>query len=345
MTNEDQFHMVKSTHRGLLAMLAALCCMVAAPGLAAERSSADKNPGAERGYAQRVAAEQYLYAVAAGDAKAVAQSIHEDELAQLRKRLVDDMKLEADRGESVVRTRLFGAGMPLLDIERMTPQNFFIALTARLRISGREFGQVDWLDAVGDSGGMVQMVGRLVPRTDRGTVRVPVLVSIVPWGKDWKAALPLELQAQIDDLRAGRVNSPRVAPAVAVAATPGAPPTTAPAANASASNSANPPEILDLFADAEKNLKAAQCDNYYKDRMSPNFRNSTGAKALRALITACENRAELREQLITALQLARAGTPRFQYAGTRAIYDLSGQGLPYPALIVEQVNKRWYIAE
>ncbi|NJN00229.1 MAG: hypothetical protein HC793_00660 [Aquincola sp.] len=34
-----------------------------------------------------------------------------------------------------------------------------------------------------------------------GTVRVPVVVSIVPWGKDWKAALPLELQAQIDDLR------------------------------------------------------------------------------------------------------------------------------------------------
>ena len=39
--------------------------------------------------------------------------------------------------------------------------------------------------------------------------------------------------------------------------------------------------------------------------MSPNFRRTTGTKALRALIQACENRDELREQMLTALQLAR----------------------------------------
>ena len=102
--------------------------------------------------------------------------------------------------------------MPLTDIERLTPQNFFAALAPRLRFGGREFDRVDWLEAVGDSGGMVQMVGRLIPPKDQGTVRVPVVVSIVPWGKDWKAALPLELQAQIDDLRTGRVNPRRPAP-------------------------------------------------------------------------------------------------------------------------------------
>ena len=29
----------------------------------------------------------------------------------------------------------------------------------------------------------------------------------------------------------------------------------------------------------------------------------------------------------------------------RAIYDLRGQGLPFPQLLLEQVDKRWYIAE
>lgn len=339
--------MMTSRNKGPLAVLLALCCAaLASPVLAADRSGTDKNPGAERGYAQRQAAEQYLYALASGDTKAIAQSIHEDELEQLRKRLVEEMKLEADRGESAIRSRLFGPGMPLIDIERLTPQNFFIALTPRLRFGGREFGKVDWLDAIGDSGGMVQMVGRLTPPKDRGTVRVPVLVSIVPWGKDWKAALPLELQAQIDDLRTGRVNAPRTAatPVVTPTPTPGTPAPAVATPPAAAAN-ANPQEILELFDKAEANLKAAQCDDYYRDRMSPNFRTSTGSKALRTLIKSCETRAELRGQMITALQLARAGTPRFQYSGSRAVYDLSGQGLPYPALILEQINKRWYIAE
>lgn len=337
--------MVKSANRGRVAVLVAVCCLaMAAPALTADRSGADKNPGAERGYAQRVAAEQYLYALASGDAKAIAQSIHENELEQLRKRLVEEMKLEADRGESAVRSRLFGPGMPLVDIERLTPQNFLIGLMPRLRLSGREFDRVDWLDAIGDTGGMVQMVGRLIPPKDRGTVRVPVLVSIVPWGKDWKAALPLELQAQIDDLRAGRVNAPRTPVAPAVAVTPGTPPP-ATAPPAAAATNPNPKEILELFDKAEADLKSGRCDDYYRDHMSPNFRTSTGAKALRTIIKSCESRAELREQMITALQLARAGTPRFQYSGNRAVYDLSGQGLPYPALILEQVNKRWYIAE
>jgi hypothetical protein len=60
---------------------------------------------------------------------------------------------------------------------------------------------------------------------------------------------------------------------------------------------------------------------------------------------ACENRDTLREQMQTAIDLARARAPRFQYEGTRAVYDLAGQGLPYQALVLELVDKRWYIAE
>jgi hypothetical protein len=321
-----------------LALLAALFCCTAwsVPAQAGDGTGA-----------QQRAAEEYLAVLSSGDPKAVALSIHQDELEQLRKRLVDEMKLEADRNDSLVRTRLFGAGMPLVDIERLTPQNFFATLAARLRMGTREFERIDWLAAVDDSGGMVQMVGRGKPAKDHGNVRVPVLVSIVPWGKDWKAALPLELQAQIDDLRTGRVRLPNVVapPATAAVASTGAATGATGTAAPKPETSASPQAILELFRAAEENLQAARCEEYYDKQMSPNFRRTTSAKALRALITSCQNRESLRQQLTTALQLARNVMPRFEYAGTRAVYDLRGNGLPYASLVLEQVDKRWYIAE
>jgi hypothetical protein len=194
---------------------------------------------------------------------------------------------------------------------------------------------------------MVQMVGRLIPRKDQGTVRVPVVVSIVPWGKDWKAAVPLELQAQIDDLRTGRVSA-RGAPVAAVppVAAPTAPaPVPAPATSTAPKTSAIPQAMVELFDKAEKNLKEMNCDAYFDDQMSPNWRRTMGAKARRALVKTCETRETWREQTLTALRLAREGTPRYEYQGTRAVYDLTGQGLPYPSLVLEQIDKRWYIAE
>lgn len=306
--------------------LVVLCCIAVAPLCRAGDGSSS----------QQKAAEALLAAQAAGDAAAMAQAIHESELELLRRNLVSEMKLQADRNETLLRDRLFGSGMPLAEIERLTPQNFFVALARRLRFGGRTFQSVDWLEAVSDSGGMVQMVGRLKPARDLGTVRVPVVVSIVPWGKDWKAAIPLELQAQIDDLRSGRV---RVnAPAVAAAATP-APP------SAPVAGGGSPQAVLELLRVAEENLRAARCEDYYGRQMSPNFRRTTAPKALRTLVSSCESRPEIRERLLTALQLARQVTPRFEYAGTRAVYDLRGQGLPFDALVLELVDKQWYIAE
>ncbi len=345
--NEDWFHMARLRLPGLVLGFVAACCIaISTSATAAEKGAPPQNAAAENSGAQRKGAEEYLAALASGDPAAIAFTIHQSELEQLRKRLLDDMRTEADRNDSLIRTRLFGAGMPLTDIERLTPQNFFVTLAQRLRFSGREFESVDWLEAVKDSGGMVQMVGRLKPPKDRGTVRVPVLVSIVPWGKDWKAAMPLELQAQIDDLRSGRVRTPGPRPAPpagsatadAGAATPSTAPTTIAAGT-------NPKAIVELFDAAEKDLNAADCDNYYDKRMSPNFRKTTGTKALRTLVKTCETRQPLRAQMLTAIRFAREGTPRYEYAGTRAVYDLSGQGLPYPALVLEQIEKRWYIAE
>jgi hypothetical protein len=320
------------------------CIAISVSALAAGHvSAADKAESPQASATQRAAesqrraAEEYLGALAGGDARGIALTIHPDELAALRSRLLSDMQLEADRNESLTRARLFGAGMPLADIERLTPQNFFAALAQRLRYGGREFESVDWLAAVSDSGAMVQMVGRLKPAKTQGTVRVPVVVTLVPWGKDWKAALPLEWQAQIDDLRTGRV---RAGTPATVAAAPAA----APAMPGVATN-ASPQAILELLAAAEANLKAARCEDYYDKQMSPNFRRTTGTKALRTLVSACEKRETLRQQLLTAFAAARTGTPRFEYAGTRAVYDLREQGLPFASLVLEQVDKRWYVAE
>jgi hypothetical protein len=337
---EDWFKMPKFKAAFSLVWLAAGCCIAwSGVALAADGSSA-----------QRAAAEEYLAAVAAGDARAMAQAIHKDELEALRKRLVDEMRLEDDRNDSLLRSRLFGSGMPLAEIERLTPQGFFVALAQRLRFSGRAFERIEWLGAVPDSGSMVQLVGRAQPPKEMGSVRVPVLVSLVPWGKDWKAALPLELQAQIDDLRTGRTRGP-----AATAANPGISSTTVigtgtgagtgAAPPAAATASPNPQAILDLLKAAEDNLVAARCATYYDKQMSPNFRRTTAVKALRTLVAACESREALREQLLGAVRIARTLAPRYEYAGTRAVYDLSGQGLPFRTMVLEQVDKVWYIAE
>ncbi|MDQ2639599.1 MAG: hypothetical protein M3Y79_03325 [Pseudomonadota bacterium] len=289
---------------------------------------------------QQQAALQYLAAVTAGDPQAMALAIHEDELVKLRTQLLDRMKLEADRDETITRRRLFGDGMPLVDLERLTPQAFFVTLSQRLRFGGREFEKVEWIEAVNDRGSMVLMVGRLVPLEDMGDVKVPVMVSIVPWGKDWKAAMPPELLAQIDDLRAGRTSvGPR--PAVAAAPAAGAPS----GESAAPSRPATPQTIITLLDEAEKNLQAGRCEAYYDKQMSPNFRRTTGARALRTLISSCETRESLREQYLAAIRLAREREPRFEYGGTRAVFDLAGSGLPYRSWTVELVNDRWYIAE
>ena len=278
---------------------------------------------------QHRAAEEFLAAVASGDAQAIAQTIHPDQLDLFRKRLLDEMRLESDRGENVIRGRLFGVGRPLTELERLTSINFFAALAGRLQPGGRRFEQVEWLAAIPDSGGMVQLVGRGRPPKDQGTVRVPVLVSIVPWGKDWKASVPLELQAKLEDLVQGRAQVQ--------------------AAGRIASDSeplpANTQGIIELLKLAEANLMAGSCEDFYGKQMSPNFRKTTSVKALRALVTSCETRPETRERLLSALRVARDLSPKYDYAGTRAVYDLRGQGLPFPQLLLEQVDKRWYIAE
>jgi hypothetical protein len=323
--------------------------LLLAAGLAGPSWAADKVAGD-----QRRAVEQFLDAVASGNPQAVAMAIHADDIEALRTRVLTLLRDEAKKGDSTIRGRLFGPGLPLSEIERFTAINFYAAIGRKLFITAREYSDAKYLGSVPDSNGVVQVVMKGEQPRDHGKVLVVNTVAIKPWGKDWKAAMPSEIEAQIDDLITGRRSNfamvprgsdpspPRTAAAVAAAAGSGTSPGSA---SPTASEGATLPGIVALLDGAEKALNAGNCEQYYKEHMSPNFRRVTSKKALEALIGSCKNSMATKEMLTSTVHIVRSLAPKFEYQGQRAVYDLAGQGLPYERFALEQVDKRWYIAE
>ena len=184
-----KFPAVKSLFSLAMAWTLALGCLSSTPASAAENVTA----GQER------AAAEYLAAVAAGDAQAVAFAIHPTELDRLRITTVQKLREEAGRGESAMRVRLFGDGMPLGEIERLTSVNLFRNLARKLNVRSRVYEKLEGLTAVRDGNQLHLIVKGRQPR-ERGRVEVVELVTLLPYGKEWKAAIAPELEAQIDDL-------------------------------------------------------------------------------------------------------------------------------------------------
>jgi hypothetical protein len=102
---------------------------------------------------------------------------------------------------------------------------------------------------------------------------------------------------------------------------------------------------VELLSEAEKSLTEGRCEAYYTQQMSPNFRRVTGKKALEALVASCQNSMGTRQLLLSTLHIVRGLEPRYENESQRAVYDLSGQGLPYQTFSLEQVDKHWYVAE
>jgi hypothetical protein len=313
-------------------------CLLLLPALvllSAPAAAADKPNGA-----QKRAASEFLDAVASGSPQAVAFAIHPTELETLRSRVLTQLREEAAKGDSTVRVRLFGRGKPLTEIERLTAIDFYVALSPKLYIFGRPYKDADWLAAIPDDDGVVQVVLRGEQEKERGKDRVDVVnvVSIRPYGKDWKATLPTEIDAQIDDLINARRNIyARLPPPVA---------TQTPTQVASGSSETGiPPAITTLLDDAGKALATPSCEDYYNKLMSPNFRKVTSKKALDALINSCKTSLGSRELLVATIRIVKDLVPTFEFEGRRAVYDVSGQGLPFDRFVIEQVDRKWYIAE
>ena len=316
----------------LIRVLSAVLCLLLAPILA---GAAEKPTGA-----QKRAASEYLDAVASGSPQAVAYAIHPAELEALRTKVLTQLREEAAKGDSTVRVRLFGRGKPLPEIERMTIIDFYVALGPKLYLFGREYKDADWIAAIPDKDDVVQVILRGKPEKERGQPKADVVnvVSIRPYGKDWKAALPTEIQAQIDDLIYARRNLYARLPPPAVA--PGAP-----RPGSASGETGIPPAITSLLDEAGKALAVPNCEDYYNRYMSPNFRKVTSKKALEALINSCKTSMGTREMLVATVRIVKDLVPSFEFEGRKAVYDVSGQGLPFDRFVIEQVDRKWYIAE
>jgi len=280
---------------------------------------------------QKSAALEFLQAVASGDAEAVARALHPEDLQALRLRILTLLHSEAKRSDHTVRDRLFGPARALDEIEHLTDTGFYATLADRLYLSSREYDGGEGIAAIPDKDGKVEVLLRGRQPRDRGKVQVVNFVTLKPFGKDWKAALPSEIEAQIDDLIEGRRSA-------ASARTPAA-------LRGGRATLPAQPGILQLLTTSEKLLSEGNCEAYYGKQMSPNFRRVTGKKALAALVTACQNSLGTREMLLSTLRIVRGLEPRYEYEGQRASYDLSGQGLPFDHLVFEKVDKQWYVAE
>ena len=166
-----------------------------------------------------------------------------------------------------------------------------------------------------------------------GSVKVVVMVGLMQYGQQWRAIVPTEIEAQLDDLIEGRASAGQ------------APPPAASSVEAAPAPQPLAPGISELLARAEAALAAGNCQEYYDQFMSPNFNRSTSRSARKTLVTACTNNENTRETLITTLRIVQELSPRYDLKGTRAIYDVSGQGLPYERFVVEREGDRWFIAE
>jgi hypothetical protein len=282
--------------------------------------------------AQEKGAEAFINAVASGNAQSIAQEIHPDELEKLRGRLLTLLRAEASRSDNTYRTRLFGPGRSLADLESMTSVRFYAALSDRLRLRARQFQKFDWLAAV-PSEKVVYLLGFGIPPKDRGAVKVAVTVAVMQYGSLWKAAIPTEIEAQIDDLLEGRAASTPLAGG-------------SPSGGAATTKQPLAPGISELLARAEASIAAGNCQEYYDEYMSPNFNRATSRSARKTLVNACTNNESTRETMITTLRIVQELTPRYDLGGARAIFDVSGQGLPYERFVLERdKDNRWYIAE
>ena len=285
--------------------------------------------------AQEKGATAFMTAVASGSAQAIAQELHPDEVEKLRTRLLTLLRAENLRNDNTYRSRLFGPGRSLADLESMTAVRFYTALSDRLRLRAREYQKIEWLGAVTD-GKIVYLVGKGEPPKDRGSVKVAVMVGLMQYGAQWRAIIPTEIEAQLDDLLEGRAGT--VAAISSPASSGSAAPSAAPAPLA--------PGISELLARAEASIAAGHCEEYYNEFMSPNFNKFTSRSAKKTLITHCTNNESTRETLITTLRIVQELQPKYDLGGSRAVFDVSGQGLPYERFVLERdKDMRWYIAE
>ena len=289
--------------------------------------------------AQRQAASDYLLAVSRNDPQAIANAIHPAELDRLRFGVLQKLREESTRGGNAIRERLFGGAMPLADIERLTSVNFFRAVARRWSPTVRAHETLDGLSATRD-GERVHVLVKQRPSKDGGRIETLEVVTLMAYGREWRAALPPEFEALVDDLVSGRQLRAVVAQSGSMTDAP-------PAASRSSPQAPerNPSEIVSMLEAAEKALVDGRCDRYYKEFLTPGLQRSLAGRTMDSLISSCRRSMASRELLIAALRIVKRTPATIDNGGNRAVYDVTGQGLPFDRYVLERVEGRWYVAE
>jgi hypothetical protein len=270
-------------------------------------------------------AQDYLEAASRGDAARLLDFYHPDEIAALRARVLKALEAEATAGGDTVRTRAFGIATTMETVRRTTPVNLFVQLSARVSPAERT-GKAVALGTVVENPQTSHVLARLMPPPGLQTRPSLAVVTLLRYGKAWRVALPQNFQDEIDTL----LQTPQ-----------GAGQAEDPAAQSA-------PNFDDINAMLERGvelLSNGKCASYFNELMSPRFLASTSAQALQRLIVHCERSVDTRETYIAALQVARKASPRYEESGTRAVYDMTGKGLPFQRFVLERVDRRWFIAE
>jgi len=287
--------------------------------------------------AQGQAASDYLLAVSRNDSQAIAYAIHPAELDRLRFGVLQKLREESVRGGNAIRERLFGGAMPLSDIERLTSVNFFRAVVRRWSPTVRTHESLDGLSATRE-GERVHVLVKQRPPKDGGRAETLQVVTLMAYGREWRAALPPEFEALVDDLVSGRQSRGVVPQTGGLTDTP-------PPRGSLQAPERNPPEIVSMLEAAEKVLVDGRCDRYYKEFLTPEFQRSLAGRTIDSLISSCRRSMASRELLIAALRIVKRTPATIENGGNRAVYDVTGQGLPFDRYVLERVEGRWYVAE
>lgn len=276
--------------------------------------------------AQEKLATAYITAAASGDPAALLGLYHPGELEDLRQRVLKALELEDEQGDGAIRRRLFGAAASVDEIRRLTPDNFYMTLVRAVGLPTERIEEVKILGIVEENSQLNHAVARVLPPKDANARARVAVVSLIRYGKEWRVQLPMWLQVRVDAALTGTDDGKS-------------------AARPSAPRTVNSPDLMAALKAGSAVLRAGDCAEYFNVHMSPGFRSSTSAKALGALIKQCETREETRETYIDALEIAQRLSPKLEQDGTRAVYDMRGQGLPFERFVLEKLDDNWYIAE
>lgn len=288
--------------------------------------------------AQRQAASDYLLAVSSTDLQAVAYAIHPAELDRLRFGVLQKLREESARGGNAIRERLFGSAMPLSDVERLTSANLFRAVARRWSPHVRTHDSLEGLSATRE-GERVHVLVKQRPSKEGGRIETLEVVTLLAYGREWRAALPPEFEALVDDLVSGRQSR------AVVAQTPSTIDTPLVLRSSTQALERNPPEIVSMLEAAERVLVDGRCDRYYKEFLTPELQRGLAGRTMDSLISSCRRSMASRELLIAALRIVKRTSATIDNGGNRAVYDVTGQGLPFDRYVLERVEGRWYVAE